>query len=271
MKSALLLFLSLFLIGACATGPKYPRKTLYSNELLAYENLKPICKSIEEKFASLPITKKKNSYPYLKSKKDIKTFRKILAEYPSMDERFFQIRKSYYTDIAASPVKLLDYNLLMDKPCGLILHYRLIRAYLETHLQYKISLKADDIKLLKISLKSLLKNNQNLLGTMMVVGILSTDYYAEQLKISDDDILKMKILKKQVLFDANDFTERFNLALKEFVKKDTDKSSEKLTREQEIAKYDSVDQKTVDLVDQIYRDEYSSAKVFKDQVIEILN
>ena len=263
--------LTLFLLSACASSPKYPRKTKYSDQLMAYDNLQPVCKSVEEKFATLAITKKKDSYPFLKNKKDIKTFREIIKSYPTMDEEFFRIRKTYYTELKASPVKLLDYVILMDKPCGLLTHYRLIRAFLETHLQYNINLSVNDIQILKNSMQSLLKNNQNLLGTMMVVGILSTDYYAEKLKVSDDDVLKMKILKKQVLFEANEFTQRFDSALKQFTNEEDKTKREKVNREEEIARYDSVPQETVDLVDQIYKDEYASASVYREQVLEVLN
>ena len=105
----------------------------------------------------------------------------------------------------------------------------------------------------------------------MVVGILSTDYYAEKLKVSDDDVLKMKILKKQVLFEANEFTQRFDSALKQFTKEEDKTKREKVNREEEIARYDSVPQETVDLVDQIYKDEYASASVYREQVLEVLN
>ena len=71
--SLLLLFLS-----ACATGSKYPRETRYSKELLTYRNIEPVCTATEEKFAALEITKKKNSYPYLKYSKDLPKFKEIL-------------------------------------------------------------------------------------------------------------------------------------------------------------------------------------------------
>lgn len=264
--SLLLLFLS-----ACATGSKYPRETRYSKELLTYRNIEPVCTATEEKFAALEITKKKNSYPYLKYSKDLPKFKEILEQYPKMDERFFVIKKAYYKDIKASPVKLIDYNELLDKPCGLITHYRLIRSFLETHMQYEIKTSDKDRELILSSLRNLMDNSQTILGTMMVVGVLSTDYYSEILNISDDDVLKMKILKKQIAFDANEFTERFKTALEKFPVVDSDgDQSEKITREQEIAKYDSVSQEMIDLVDKIYKDEYASAQVYREQIIDVL-